>query len=157
MGVSIDSAPHLFFYDADNNKYLYEGEFSLDNLKAFFEDVRNKKVKGHIKSDPIPTYTDADVYQVVVGNNWVEEVLESPKESFAYIYAPWCGHCKHFAPVFENLARKFSNNKNIKFVKVDATTNDLPQFPAIQGFPTIAYFPRGEKSEPYVMYEGGRS
>lgn len=93
---------------------------------------------------------------MVVGNNWVEEVLESEKESFAYIYAPWCGHCQHFAPVFEKLARQFSNNKNIKFVKIDATANDLTNFPAVQGFPTIAYITK-KGDQPFVMYEGDRS
>ena len=155
LGVSMSSAPHLFFYDTNNNKYLFSGEYTLAGLKEFFENARNKAVKSHIKSAEIPTYTDDDVFQVIVGNNWVEEVLESDKESFAYIYAPWCGHCQHFAPVFEKLAKQFASNKNVKFVKIDATANDLPQFPAVQGFPTIAYITKGDN--PFVMYEGDRS
>lgn len=79
LGVSMSSAPHLFFYDTNNNKYLFQGEYSLSNLKEFFESARNKAVKQHIKSDEIPTYSDDDVFQVVVGNNWVEEVLESER------------------------------------------------------------------------------
>lgn len=156
LGVSMQSAPHLFFYDTNNNKYLFSGEYSLSNLKEFFENARNKAVKQHIKSDPVPTYSEDDVFQVVVGNNWVEEVIESDKESLAYIYAPWCGHCKSFAPIFEKLAAQFAVNKNVKFVKIDATANDLTQFPAVQGFPTIAYITKSG-DVPYVMYEGDRS
>lgn len=54
------------------------------------------------------------------------------------------------------MAKKFSNNKNVKFVKIDATTNDLSEFPAVQGFPTMAYFRKGGE-QPFVMYEGDRS
>ena len=75
----MSSAPHLFFYDTNNNKYLFQGEYSLSNLKEFFENARNKAVKQHIKSDAIPTYSEDDVFRVVVGNNWVEEVLESER------------------------------------------------------------------------------
>ena len=69
LGVSIESAPHLFFYDTNNNKFLYDGDFTLDAVNAFFDNARNNKVKQHIKSDPIPTYSEDDVFQVVVGNN----------------------------------------------------------------------------------------
>ena len=156
VGVSISKAPHLIFYDTTNNKYLFDQKYTLENLKGFVESVRENRIKQHIKSAEIPTYTDEDVFQVVVGNNWVDEVINNGKETLAYIYAPWCGHCKTFAPIFEKLAKQFQGNKNVKFVKVDATANDLPQFPAVQGFPTIAYFPKGG-DQPYVMYEGDRS
>lgn len=72
IGVSIDSAPHLFFYDEKSNKFLFNGEYTLDSVKSFFDDVRNGKVKQHLKSDPVPTYSEDDVFKVVVGNNWVE-------------------------------------------------------------------------------------
>ena len=36
-------------------------------------------------------------------------------------YAPWCGHCKAFAPVWEEVAEKLGPSTGLKFAKVDAT------------------------------------
>ena len=36
-------------------------------------------------------------------------------------YAPWCAHCKAFAPVWEESAEKLSDAVGVKFAKVDAT------------------------------------
>ena len=36
----------------------------------------------------------------VVGANFDEVVLDPTKEVFVQIYAPWCGHSKHLAPIW---------------------------------------------------------
>ena len=41
-------------------------------------------------------------------------------------YAPWCGHCKKLAPIYENLAKHFKDNDNLIVAKMDATANDIP-------------------------------
>lgn len=39
-------------------------------------------------------------------------------------YAPWCGHCKKFKPVFEELAVKYkTENPPVAFAKYDGTVN----------------------------------
>ena len=72
-------------------------------------------------------------------------------------YAPWCGHCKSLAPVYEELALVFAGEADVVIAKVDTTDGDNEELGSqfeVQGFPTIKYFPAGS-SEP-VDYESAR-
>lgn len=60
------------------------------------------------------------------------------------IDAPWCGHCKELAPVWEKLGEKYADKEDLIIAKMDATANELESI-AIQGFPTLKYFPAGGK------------
>jgi len=56
-------------------------------------------------------------------------------------YAPWCGHCKSLAPIWEDLAGK--TEKNV--AKVDCTVEkELMSRFGVRGFPTIKYFKDGK-------------
>ncbi|KAK3247929.1 disulfide-isomerase-like protein [Cymbomonas tetramitiformis] len=73
-------------------------------------------------------------------------------------YAPWCGHCKKLAPIFDELAESYKENSEILFVKMDSTANDIPpphnkRF-VVKGFPTL-YFK--DATEKIMLYTGGRT
>lgn len=51
-------------------------------------------------------------------------------------YAPWCGHCKALAPIYEELAMALKGKVNV--AKVDCTVNEsICRKHPIRGFPTI--------------------
>ncbi|CAI5735246.1 unnamed protein product [Hyaloperonospora brassicae] len=58
-------------------------------------------------------------------------------------YAPWCGHCKKLAPIYEQVADALKGQVNV--AKVDVTENSkLGQRFGIRGFPTIVHFSHGK-------------
>jgi thiol-disulfide isomerase/thioredoxin len=60
---------------------------------------------------------------------------------------------KTLAPIYEDLAAKLKENKNILLAHVDWTTSQISEI-AVKGYPTLKLFKR---SKEVVDYEGDRS
>ncbi len=87
--------------------------------------------------------------------NFDDLVLKSGKPTLVEFFAPWCGHCKKLAPVYEELGEAFAGSKNIQIAKVDADAEKaLGKRFGVQGFPTLKWF--DGKSEEPTEYNGGR-
>jgi protein disulfide-isomerase A1 len=111
-------------------------------------------LKSTIKSEPIPETNDAPV-TILVANNFEQIVKDTSKDVLVEFYAPWCGHCKTLAPIWEQLGQTFQGT-NVVIAKIDATANDVDASYKVQGFPTIKFFPANNK-DAVLEYEGDRS
>lgn len=90
------------------------------------------------------------------------EALETLDEgfegkTFAFFYAPWCGHCQRTKPEWEKFEKM--NNTDIKLVQINCDENkELAEKHGIQGFPTFHYLPQGlNHPESKVEYKGDRT
>ena len=45
----------------------------------------------------------------------------------------------------------FSQVEEVQIVKFDATANDIPKFFHVEGFPTIYFVPKNDKSQPILF------
>jgi len=53
-------------------------------------------------------------------DNFDTHAMDANKNVLVEFYAPWCGHCKSLAPVYEKVAEAFQNEPNCVVAKVDA-------------------------------------
>jgi len=157
IGVEEDQLPAIRIVQPKENlrKYLFSSEITAENLKSFITDFSNNKLKPFFRSQEIPAEPFENNVRIVVANNFEEVVLDSTKDVLIEYYAPWCGHCQHLAPIYESLATRLKENKNLVIAKMDATANEVESV-MIEGFPTIKFYPSNNKGSP-IDYEGERS
>ncbi|KAL0278929.1 UNVERIFIED_CONTAM: hypothetical protein PYX00_000607 [Menopon gallinae] len=148
-----DDKPLIFARNKRNQKFSMKSEFSMENLEKFLNDLKDDKLEPFLKSEPVPDDNDGPV-KIAVAKNFDEVVTNSGRDALVEFYAPWCGHCKKLAPIYDELGEKLKN-EDVDIVKMDATSNDVPPLYDVRGFPTLYWSPKNSKSNP-VRYEGGR-
>ena len=61
-------------------------------------------------------------------------------------WAPWCGPCRMFGPIFESVSEKVSDVSFVKF-EIDETNRRTPAKYGIRSIPSILAFKNGELVE----------
>lgn len=71
------------------------------------------------------------------------------KKAVVDFYATWCGPCKMFAPVFEEVAKEI----DINFIKLDTDKySDIAREYGVMSIPTIILFEDGKEIKRYTGF-----
>lgn len=155
FGLKKEDCPtvRLIVLDEEFSKYKPESnDLSADVLSSFVEDFKSGKLSRHRMSEEESSDWDAAGVKVLVGKNFYERI--KGKNAFVEFYAPWCGHCKQLAPVWDQLGEKFKDHADIMIAKVDSTANEIENV-KIQSFPTIKFFKKD--SDEVIDYNNDRT
>jgi len=158
FGMKAEDCPSFRYINLGQDMVKYKPE-STDTLtaagvKQFVQDIQDGKRKPHLNSEEVPEDWDSKPVKVLVGKNFDQVARDKSKNVLVEFYAPWCGHCKQLAPIWDELGEKFKDHADIVIAKMDSTGNELPDV-KIQGFPTIKYFPKD--SEEVIDFNGERT
>ena len=79
-----------------------------------------------------------------INNNFKDEVINNNGLTVVDFWAPWCGPCKMFGPIFENVC---NIKHGIKFCKlnVDEDSENISKEYGVMSIPTIILFKDGKE------------
>lgn len=158
IGVDESMLPTIRVLDPANNmkKFTFPGKaesITVDSLRGFINDFKSGTLTPFLKSADIPA-DNSEPVKVIVGKTFKDLVLNNDNDVFVEFYAPWCGHCKKLAPIWDELAAFYKDVSTLTIAKMDATANEVEGVD-IRGYPTLKFYPKGSKSSP-VDYDGAR-
>jgi len=159
LGAHGLSANDLFAVTAkskDGSKFVFKGltnqpkGFKADGLEGFVQQLIDGKLEPYLKSEDDSVAGTVDGVTTLTAKSFARET--DGKAALIEFYAPWCGHCKSLAPIWDKLGKQLEDD-DVVIGKMDATANDVPPSFEVQGFPTI-YFKSADGQ--IEKYNGGR-
>ena len=159
IGVKQEDLPVVYIISDTRgtpNKYKLKKPFTAENLEQFIAEFNEKKLSPYFKSEPVPEVNNGPVIKVVA-DNFKDVVLNPANDVLVKFYAPWCGHCKQFAPIYEAYGKKLmeNGNPNIVLAEMDATANEVKGV-EIKSYPTIKFYGKKSKTSP-IEYKEDRT
>lgn len=138
-----------FFPKGSTTPEEYGGGRTADTIVSWVNDKIGTRRKVKVAPSAVMSLKEDNFEKYVLKSNRKGVLVE--------FYAPWCGHCKSLAPVYEEVAKVYAGDaKEVMVAKVDVTENEqLGSSYDIQGFPTLKWFSTGDPVP--ISYEGGRS
>ena len=79
-----------------------------------------------------------------INNNFKDEVTNNNGLTIVDFWAPWCGPCKMFGPIFENVS---SIKNDVKFCKlnIDEDSENISKEYGVMSIPTVILFKDGKE------------
>jgi protein disulfide-isomerase A1 len=148
--IGVNEYPKVFILNVEKGivKYPLDMDITEATLHKHISTYFDGKLTSYLKSEKVPDTQDGKTVKIV--SKTFESTLTSNSDVFVKFYAPWCGHCKALAPVWDNLADAFKDN-HVVIGKYDATANEHPDV-HVKSYPTLVYYRNGEA----IDYDGDR-
>lgn len=145
----VKSYPTIKYFEKDSKSpKAYDGPRDAEGIVGWV----NKQFGTNARISKPPT-----AVTVLTASNFNDVAMDPEKDVLVEFYAPWCGHCKNLAPVWEKAAQAMKTEPKCIVANIDATADsDIAQKYEVSGYPTIKFFPHGKSDKTPEDYTGGR-
>ncbi|KAI8338450.1 thioredoxin-like protein [Chlamydoabsidia padenii] len=164
----ITGFPMMKLYVDGKFVHTYTGSRTKESIKTFLLEqhaaVTKTKATENLGLDSNNSYDDDNKSGTTLkpnphgqsidfdGELLKQAVEQSGRPYFVKFYAPWCPHCQHLAPIWEQLARELQGQIDVAEVNCDKH-GDVCQQNGITGYPVLKLFVNGQVFE----FSGDRS
>jgi len=134
-------------FHAGLNVHVYNGGRSFNDLSEFVKAKADEYTKVTPKiQDGRNSGVNPRGEVIALDSTTYETTLKDDQPWMIEYYAPWCGHCKALAPIYEKMALALKGKVNV--AKVDCPANeDICKSQKVRGYPTIKLHQHGQSIE----------
>jgi protein disulfide isomerase len=126
-------------------------DFTAETLAEWVQAFDHGELKSKMRGQMLPKDDEQGGVKTVVADNFNDVVMSNTDDVFIEFYAPWCGHCKTLAPIWEQVGRAYGGTDGIRVAKFDWTANDMPHLNIhVKTFPTILHVKGGAYADKTV-------
>lgn len=79
-------------------------------------------------------------------SNYDETIAATKGVAMVKFYAPWCGHCRMFAPIVEDAAESFADEASFFELNVEDDKPVAKKF-ELESVPTVIWYVDGQQKE----------
>lgn len=139
-------------------------EINKKSIDDFIEGYLTRRIYFYRKSEPaLPDEINNGYVKIIVADNYDEHIFKNEKHILVLYYAPWCGHCRKFEPVYRELGKRLNvysmkykeYNNDVIISKIDAVNNEIYNI-VIHEYPSLYLYEKSNKREP-IKYTGARN
>lgn len=154
VGIDANASLPAFSLKTPSAQFVFPADKPLnaESLGEFIDLSLSGQVNKSVRTEPPPAEATVNGLTTLTGST-INSYLQKT-DMLILFYAPWCGHCKSFKPLFAEFAGKEASS-NLVIAEFNAVANDYDtSLFVVEGFPTLYFVP--VEGLP-ILYSGDRT